>query len=200
MAENAATGKVKETIRIKNMVSNSCVRLVHGFLESIGVEVNGIKLGEAVIYYNPQEINRKDILQKLESEGFPPIIDKDLILVEDLKTAVIDLVHHSTFNAMVRNSDYLVERFAVSYQYLSGLFSKHQGITLEKYIILHKIEKVKELVMEDELTLSEIAFMMGYSSSQYLSSQFKSIAGVSITAFKKDPAKYRKALETLSFQ
>ncbi len=198
MAENAATGKVKETIRIKNMVSNSCVRLVHGFLESIGVEVNGIKLGEAVIYYNPQEINRKNILQKLESEGFPLIIDKDLILVEDLKTAVIDLVHHSTFNAMVRNSDYLVERFAVSYQYLSGLFSKHQGITLEKYIILHKIEKVKELVMEDELTLSEIAFMMGYSSSQYLSSQFKSIAGVSITAFKKDPAKYRKALEVLS--
>ena len=99
---------------------------------------------------------------------------------------------------MVRNSDYLVERFAVSYQYLSGLFSKHQGITLEKYIILHKIEKVKELVMEDELTLSEIAFMMGYSSSQYLSTQFKSIAGVSITAFKKDPVKYRKALEVLS--
>lgn len=200
MAETAATGKVKETIRIKNMVSNSCIRLVHGFLESTGVKVNRVKLGEAEIFYNPQEIKRKNILQKLESEGFPLIIDKDLILVEDLKSAVIDLVHHSTFNAMVRNSDYLVERFAVSYQYLSGLFSKHQGITLEKYIILHKIEKVKELVMEDDLTLSEIAFMMGYSSSQYLSTQFKSIAGISITEFKKDPAKYRIALEALSLQ
>ena len=199
MIKNLASGEVKETIRIKNMVSNSCIRLVHGFLESTGVKVNGIKLGEAVICYNPQKIKRKGILQKLESEGFPPIIDKELILLEELKTAVIDLVHHSTFNAMVRNSDYLVERFAVSYQYLSGLFSKHQGITLEKYIILHKIEKVKELIMEDELTLSEIAFMMGYSSSQYLSTQFKSIAGVSITAFKKDPAKYRIALEVLSF-
>lgn len=84
MAETAATGKVKETIRIKNMVSNSCIRLVHGFLESTGVKVNRVKLGEAEIFYNPQEIKRKNILQKLESEGFPLIIDKDLILVEDL--------------------------------------------------------------------------------------------------------------------
>lgn len=192
----SATEKM-DLLRIKNMVSNSCILLVKIYLVEIGVEINEIHLGEVRISYNPKLISRKSITDKLDSEGFPVIVSKEEVLVEELKKAIIDLVHHSTFNAMVRNSDYLVERFSVSYQYLSGVFSKMEGITLEKYIILHKIEKAKALIMEDELSLSEIAFMMGYSSSQYLSTQFKSIVGVSVTDFKKDPGKYRVALEEL---
>jgi YesN/AraC family two-component response regulator len=166
-------------------------------LDNAGVTVLEISLGKAVISYDPQKIKKSEILKTLENEGFPEIHAREEILAEEIKNALIDLVHHSTYNAMVKNSDYLVERFAVSYQYLSAIFSKQKGITLEKYIILLKIEKVKELIMEDELSLSEIAYIMGYSSSQYLSTQFKSIAGVSTTTFKKNPAKYRKALEKL---
>jgi AraC family transcriptional regulator len=110
---------------------------------------------------------------------------------------VIELVHHTTYNAMVRNSDYLVERFGMSYPYISSLFSKHQNTTLEKFIIVHKIEKVKELIEYGELTLSEIAYMMGYSSVQYLSTQFRSVTGVSVTEYKAHPYAERKPIEKL---
>jgi AraC-like DNA-binding protein len=111
---------------------------------------------------------------------------------------VIDLVHNSTYNAMVRNSDFLVERFGLSYPYLSSLFSKHEATTLEKYTILHKIEKVKELIEYEELTLSEIAYMMGYSSVQYLSTQFKSVTGISVTEYRVSPENRRKGLDRLT--
>lgn len=106
------------------------------------------------------------------------------ILVEQIKKAVIDLVYNTTFNAMVRNSDYLVERFNKSYPYLSTLFLKHENTSLEKITIQCKIEKAKELIKYDEFTLSEIAFMMGYSSAQYLSTQFKAVTGISVTEYK----------------
>ena len=88
---------------------------------------------------------------------------------------------------MVRNSDYLVERFSMSYTYISTLFSKHENTTLEKFTITLKIQKVKDLIRSGELTLSEIAYMMGYSSVQYLSTQFKSVTGISVTDFKANP-------------
>jgi AraC-like DNA-binding protein len=93
---------------------------------------------------------------------------------------------------MVRNSDFIVGKFNLSYQHLSTVFSHHEGITLEKYIILQRIEKVKELIQLEELTLSEIAYMMGYSSVQYLSTQFKNITGYSVTEYKALPEKERK--------
>ncbi len=133
----------------------------------------------------------------LEEYGFEIVTDKEKILVEQIKQALIDLIHNSTYNAMVRNSDYLVERFNMSYPYISSLFSKHEHTTLEKFTILHKIEKVKELINYGELTLSEIAYMMGYSSVQYLSTQFKSIAGVSVTDYKANPDIERKGLDEL---
>jgi AraC-like DNA-binding protein len=98
---------------------------------------------------------------------------------------------------MIRNSDYLVGKFRKSYQYLSSLFSEKEGITLEKYIILQRIEKAKSLILEGELTLSEIAFMIGYSSVQYLSTQFKSITGVSVTEFKQNPLNFGLPLNSV---
>jgi len=155
-------------------------------------------MGEAKISFDPEVLDLTAISELLEKEGFELIKDKDAQLAEQIRNAVIDLVHYSTFNAMVRNSDYLVEKFNLSYQYISTLFSKQQNIALEKFIILQKIEKVKELIHNGELTLSEIAYMMGYSSVQYLSTQFKNVIGISVSEFKKDPAKYRNAINEIA--
>ena len=133
----------------------------------------------------------------MEGYGFEIIRDKEKMLVEQIKHAVIDLVHNSTYNAMVRKSDYLVERFGMSYPYISTLFSKHENVTLEKFTILHKIEKVKELIEYGELTLSEIAYMMGYSSVQYLSTQFKLVTGISVTEYKGARANLRSGVDRL---
>ncbi len=176
---------------IKNMSCHCCIRLIKKLLEENDVIVDEIVMGEAKIAYDPDKIDLSRITEIIEKEGFELIRDKDEQLVEQIRNAVIDLVHYSTFNAMVRNSDYLVEKFNLSYQYISTLFSKQQNITLEKFIIIQKIEKVKELIHYGEITLSEIAYMMGYSSVQYLSTQFKNVTGISVSEFKKDPARYR---------
>ena len=186
-----------QKIHINNMVCDCCIRVVEIELKQLAVKIISIRLGEAEISFNPAKISIKDIEEKLNENGFSLLTDKDRVLIEDIKRAVIDLVHHSTFNAMVRNSDYIVGKFGRTYPYLSSLFSKYEGITLEKYIILQKIEKVKLLIFEDELTLSEIAFMMGYSSVQYLSTQFKSITSISVSEFKKSPASYRKSIDKI---
>jgi AraC-like DNA-binding protein len=180
------------------MSCNCCIRLIRNELEQIGVGVDNIQLGEITIRYDKRKVRAEKIHQILEDNGFEIIKDREEQLVEKIKKAVIDLVHYSTFNSMVRNSDFLVEKFNMSYQRLSSLFSKHEKMTLEKYIILHKIEKVKALLQADELSLSEIAYMMAYSSVQYLSTQFKNITGVSVTEYKKNPAKYRKPFESLT--
>lgn len=154
-------------------------------------------MGTITLTINPKITSWKKIEGILVKFGFEVIREKEKILVEQIKQSIIELVHHSTYNAMVRNSDYLVERFNMSYPYLSGLFSKHEKITLEKYIILHKIEKVKELIGYGDLSLSEIAYMMGYSSVQYLSTQFKAITGVSVTDYKINPILNRTPLTLL---
>ncbi len=189
--------KQSRKIMVKNMVCNCCIRIIRMELEAIGVEVPEIRLGEICIAFDPTEIPFNQIEKCLNTNGFEIVEDKDKVLLEQVKHAVIDLVHHSTFNAMVRNSDYLVERFGVSYQYLSNLFSKTEGTTLEKYIIAQKIEKAKELIQAGDLTLSEIAYMMGYSSVQYLSTQFKSVTGISVSDYKRDPSPNRKSIDSL---
>ncbi len=187
----------KCTLHLNNMISDCCIRVVQMDLEAMGVKVVKIALGEVVIRFNPDKTPMEAIEKMLESGGFTRIKNKEGLLVDEIRRAVISLVHHTTFNAMVRNSDYLVGKFGKTYPYLSSVFSKYEGITLEKYIILQKIEKIKLLIEEDELTLSEIAFMMGYSSVQYLSTQFKSVTRVSVSEFKKHPAKFRVAIENL---
>jgi len=172
------------------MSCHCCLKLVRILFEDLGIEVVHLIPGEAKVNYDPEKITIQDISNVLEPEGFELVVDKDEKLVEQIKNAVIELVHYTTFNAMVRNSDYLVEKFNLSYQYISTIFSKHEHITLEKFIILQKITKAKELIHYGELTLSEIAYMMGYSSVQYLSTQFKSVTGISVSEFKKDPARY----------
>ena len=189
---------ISSTLYIKNMVCNCCIRVIREDFENVGVIVEKIKLGEVIISYNPEKISFLQIEKIINDDGFELITDKEKLLVEQIKLAVIELIHYyNNANSLIRNSDYIIEKLGYTYQYLSTIFSKQENVTLEKYIILQKIEKVKELLSSESITLSEISFMMGYSSVQYLSNQFKQITGISVTDYKKNKEVERKPLNDL---
>lgn len=188
---------LRESYQVKNMTCSCCIRVIRELLEESGVTVEKIVQGRVTVWRDPATVNREELEQRLSDAGFPVIRNKELILTEQIRLAVIELVHHTTFNAMVKNSDFLVEKFNLSYPYLATIFSRHTGVTLERYIILNKIEKVKELIEYGELTLSEIAYMMGYSSVQYLSTQFKVVTGISVTEYKHQDTVTRIPLDQL---
>jgi AraC family transcriptional regulator len=186
-------------IHIKNMVGNSCVKLVKQELERTGfIEIIHIEMGKAEIQYDSQVISIEGINTILKRNGFEIISDNNKKLVEQIKTSVIQFVFYgNNTNSLIRNSDYLSEKLQHSYRHLSKVFSETTGITLEKYIIIIKAEKIKELISYDELTLSEIAYQMGYSSVQYLSNQFKQVTGYSVSEYKNLGRKDRKSLSEL---
>ena len=196
---NSESGKIqKETFFIKNMVGRSCIILLREKIEELGVIVTDIRLGQIAVSYNPRKVKKENIIRVIERYGFGIVLGRDKILVEQIKHAVIDLIQHmSNIDSIARKSDYLVERLGMSYQQISKLFSKHEAITLEKYIILNKIEKIKALVDSGEFTLSEIAYMMDYSSVQHLSNQFKKITGMTVSEYKNSDKSIRKPLNEL---
>jgi AraC-like DNA-binding protein len=182
LTENITT----RTINLKNMVCNCCIKIIQLELENVGVKVEKALLGEITIVYDTKAIKYSEIEEIIFENGFEVITDKDKILAEQIKIAVIELIHYAgNKSSIIRNSDYLVEKLGYSYQYLTSVFTSIENTTLEKFIILHKIEKVKELLEYGELSLSEIAYQMEYSSVQYLSTQFKNITGVSVTDYKR---------------
>ncbi len=176
------------TIYIRNMVSDSCIKVVRWELERTGfIKVHHIELGMAVISYNNQVIGHEALQELLGNHGFGLIDDRELKLVEQMKQAIIQLIFYgNNTNTILRNSDYLSQRLGESYSHLSKVFSQKTGTTLEKYIIQIKMEKVKELISYGELTLSEIAHLLDYSSVQYLSNQFKQITGINVQDYKKE--------------
>ena len=177
-------------LHLSNMQCDCCKRVVRIDLEEIGVQVLDVELGRVLIQFKTKSIAFSMVEEVLNAGGFSIIKDKEAMLAEEIRQTIVTLVHQTTYNAMVRNSDYLVGKFGKTYPYLSSVFSKYEGITLEKFIIQQKIEKVRALIGEGELTLSEIAFIMGYSSVQYLSTQFKNVTGLSVTDYKKNPMLY----------
>lgn len=188
----------EQTFYIKYMVCKCCIRIIKQELEQHGIKVDKITLGEATLIYDNVEHNEDSIEKILNENGFELVTNKEKILVEQIKVAVIELIHHANnMNSIIRNSDYLVEKLGYSYQHLSAIFSKHEPTTLEKYIILNKIEKVKEMIEYGELSLSEIAFTMGYSSVQYLSTQFKNITGITVSDYKRNNNVARKAINEI---
>lgn len=178
----------KITIYIRNMVSDSCVKVVRWELERTGfIRVHHIELGMAVISCNTQVIGQEVLNELLAHHGFGLIDDRELRLVEQIKQAIIQLIFWgNNTNTILRNSDYLSQKLGEPYHTLSKVFSQRTGTTLEKYIIQIKIEKVKELISYGELTLSEIAHLLDYSSVQYLSNQFKLITGINVQDYKKE--------------
>lgn len=187
----------KETLHVKNMICHRCITVISHELNSLGIEFEIKKLGEITIL-NPNPTKKETIRKVLEKHDFELLEDKESLLIEQIKLAVIDLIHHNkVLPANQRNSDYIAQKVGKSYGNLSKLFSKHENTTIEKYIILQKIEKVKELLEYGEMNLSEIASQLGYSSVHHLSSQFKSITGVSVNAYKEFNNKERKPLDAV---
>jgi len=181
------------------MVSESCCKVVRWELERTGfVEVEQVELGSATIHFNEGVINLDFIDAVLKRNGFSLIEHKDEHLIEQIKAAVIQLIFYgNNTNTILRNSDYLSQKLGQPYPVLSKLFSKQTQTTLEKYIIQIKIEKVKELIRYDEYSLSEIAYMMGYSSVAHLSNQFRQVTGLTVQEFKKDTGIKRTPLNKL---
>lgn len=195
MAEEKST---PEVIHIKNMVCSCCKLFLQEKFEESGITVHEISLGKARIAYDSSEINHEDIRRILQKYGFDLLVNKEDKLVSDIKIAVIELIHHlNNVNSIVRKSDYIVEKLGFSYQYLSKVFSEHEHITLEKFVILQKIERIKHLIDNDEYSLSEIAYMMDYSSVQYLSNQFKKITGITVSQYKKGTELDKNAIDEM---
>ena len=187
----------RSIIHIKNMVCDRCIRVIREeFIRTGFIQVHNIDLGHAEISYNAQVITMDGIGDILKRNGFAILTDKDAQLVEQIKIAIVQLIYFgNNTNSLIRNSDFLSEKFELPYAHLSKVFSEKTNVTLEKYIIQIKIEKVKELISYNELTLSEISYMMGYSSVQYLSNQFKQLTGIAVTDYKKNDKKTRISLD-----
>jgi len=173
------------------------MKVIANELINNNINVVSIELGKAVISHD-KKINIIFIKKILNEIGFDIISDRETIIVEQIKTAVIELVHYSNnINSIIRKSDYLINKLNMNYQTLSKLFSKREKITLEKYIILQKIERTKELILQRELTLSEIAYMMDFSSVQHLSNTFKKYTNFSVTEYKKSGSILKKTIDKL---
>jgi AraC-like DNA-binding protein len=182
-------------ILIKNMVCNRCIMVVENELEKLGFNPVEISLGEVGFDRELTPEEKQTIGSHLQKFGFELIDDRKSRLIGQIKTAIIELVHHQGNDLRTNLSDYLTNRVHHEYSYLSNLFSEVEGTTIEKYFIAQKIEKVKELLVYDELTLSEIADRLNYSSVAYLSSQFKKVTGLTPSYFKSIREIRRKPLD-----
>lgn len=177
------------------MVCNRCIMVVQNELDKLGLAVKSIKLGEVILNNDTNPEEKKKLEQALLALGFQMIDDKKGRIVEKIKNTIIELVHHQDNDAKTNLSDILSNKLHHDYNYLSNLFSEIEGTTIEKYFIAQKIEKVKELLVYDELSLSEIAFQLNYSSVAYLSNQFKKVTGLTPSHFKQIKEDKRKPLD-----
>ena len=183
------------TLFIKNMVCNRCIMVVQNELDKLGLAVKNIKLGEVTLDKEPTAEEKDKLDKALVLLGFELIDDKKSRIIEKIKNIIIELVHHQNNDAKTNLSDVLSSQLHHDYNYLSNLFSEIEGTTIEKYFIAQKIEKVKELLVYDELSLSEIAFRLNYSSVAYLSNQFKKVTGLTPSYYKQIRDDKRKPLD-----
>lgn len=180
---------------VRNMVCDRCIWVVRNQLEQAGLHPLRVELGQVVLHEDLTEAVRGQVKSVLEPFGFELIDDKKTQLNEQLKTAIITVVHRQDNGLRINLSDYLAGLFHRDYSVLSKLFSELNHTTIEKYFIAQKIERVKELLVYGELSLSEIAFKLNYSSVAHLSAQFKSVTGLTPSHFKEIGVSRRKALD-----
>ena len=177
------------------MVCNRCIMVVQNELDKFDLEVKNIRLGEVILDKEPTTEEKDKLEKALILLGFEVIDDRKSLIIEKIKNIIIDLVHHQDNDTKKNLSDILSSKLHHDYNYLSNLFSEIEGTTIEKYFIAQKIEKVKELLVYDELSLSEIAFRLNYSSVAYLSNQFKKVTGLTPSYFKQIRDDKRKPLD-----
>lgn len=183
------------TLFIKNMVCSRCIMVVQNELDKLGLNVKSVKLGEVVLAEEPTSKQKDALTEVLDALGFEVIDDKKSRIIEKIKNIIIDLVHYQDNDTKINLSDVLSDKLHHDYNYLSNLFSEVEGTTIEKYFIAQRVEKVKELLVYDELSLSEIADRLNYSSVAYLSNQFKKVTGLTPSHFKQIKEDKRKPLD-----
>ncbi|MEC4005591.1 AraC family transcriptional regulator [Flavobacterium sp. SUN052] len=171
--------------------------VVKSELEKLGLQLSSVNLGEVKTLNTVTDLQKATISEHLKPLGFELIDDKKSKTIDKIKTLIIDLVHNKNNEINTNLSDYLSSHLAQDYSNLSNLFSEVENTSIEKYFISQKIEKVKELLMYDEMSISEIAFYLNYSSVAYLSNQFKKVTGFSPTYYKQLKDKKRKQIEDL---
>lgn len=179
------------------MVCPRCISAVKNIMDSLKIEYTSIKLGEVII---PEKLTKSELLtlsNALKLEGFELLEDSKSKIIAQIKSIIIQHVHQLNKNLKVNYSTILSQQLNHDYTYLSKLFSSIEGITIEKYIVKQKIEKVKELMFYNEKTLSEIAFLMNYSSSAHLSSQFKKETGMTPSQFKKSKHPNHQSIDSI---
>lgn len=179
------------------MVSNRCKMILKTELENLGIKYNLVALGEVELAEIPSAILSHQLKTALQKWDFELLDDRKTILTERIKAAIIEMVHLSTELPKTNYSDYLSKKLLHDYTYLSNVFSEVENITIEHFIIAHKIEKVKELLLYDEYNITEIASMLNYSNVAHLSNQFKKVTGFTPTFFKAMKNKSRTSLEDI---
>ncbi|HSF44766.1 MAG TPA: AraC family transcriptional regulator [Chitinophagaceae bacterium] len=180
---------------IRNMVCDRCVMAVRQVLTDEGIRYHQVKLGEVELLEQPSAAELEVISSRLRALGFELLDDKKSRIVEKIKNTIISVIHQDQEELNLKLSAILSEKLGLDYHYLTTLFSSVEGITIEKYTILQRIEKVKELMMYNEMSLSEIAFNMGYSSVQHLSQQFKKVTGLTPSRFRELKENKRSSLD-----
>jgi len=181
------------------MISNRCKLTVKEELKKLGLHFIVVDLGEVEIMENITPEQRELVKAALFNSGFELMDNKRAVLIEKIKNTVIEMVHHSDEIIKTNFSNYLSEKLNHDYTYLANLFSEVQGTTIEQFIIAHKIERIKELIIYGEQNITEIAWKMNYSSVAHLSNQFKKVTGLSPSHFKQLKDKRRSPIEELGY-
>ncbi len=179
------------------MVCPRCIIVVQQILDDLKIYYRQINLGEVELAEELEDKTREELSRKLSGVGFSLIDDRKSRLIDQIKVLVINQIHHPSGKTQIKWATLISENLHYDYKYLSSLFSSVEGITLEQYIIKQKIERIKELMIYDELTLSQIAYQLNYSSVAHLSGQFKKITGMSPSEFKGAIAQSRKGLDEI---
>ena len=179
------------------MVSNRCKMAVKEALRSLGLHFIVVDLGEVEVMENLSTEQRDQLKLVLLDSGLEMMDDKRAVLIEKIKNTIVEMVHHTNEQIKVNFSEFLSEKLNHDYTYLANLFSEVQGTTIEQFIISHKIERIKELIIYGELNITEIAWKMNYSSVAHLSNQFKKVTGLSPSHFKQMKEKRRNPIEEI---
>lgn len=179
------------------MVSTRCKMVVKEELKKLGLHFILVELGEVEIMENLSTEQQRQLKEALGHSGLELIDDKRAVLIEKIKMVITEMIHYSDELPKVNYSDYISEKLNYDYTYLSNLFSEVRGITIQQYIIVHKIERAKELMLYDELNLTQISYKLHYSSVAHLSNQFKKVTGLSPSHFKKLKDKRRSPIEEI---
>jgi AraC-like DNA-binding protein len=182
------------------MVSNRCKMAVKEELKKLGLHFIIVDLGEVEIMENLSAEKLQVLKTALFNAGFELMDDRKAVLIEQIKNVIIEMIHHTEETIKMNFSNYLSEKLNHDYTYLANLFSEVQGSTIEHFIISHKVERIKELIIYDELNITEIAWKMNYSSVAHLSNQFKKVTGLSPSHFRQLKDKRRRPLEEVGNQ